>query len=189
VTSQPHEPGHPYTVDEFTALSEDNSLRYELQEGLLIVSPRPAKPHMRIVMQLGVQLSPQLPPELDVLPEVDVRLEGLPATVRVPDLVVVNADSVARPGLVLSSEVAIAIEVMSPGSIRLDSKVKMLEYADAGIPHYWLVDPEPPVTATMYRLVDGVYQESLRAAGVVEIRKPAPLRIDLDGLLPTSKSG
>jgi hypothetical protein len=84
VTSLPFRPGHRYTVAEFAALPEDTSAIYELQEGLLVMSPRPLRGHMKAVLQLGAQIDPQLPPELDVLPEVDVEPESLPATVRVP---------------------------------------------------------------------------------------------------------
>lgn len=76
------------------------------------------------------------------------------------------------------------MEILSPGSVRTDTLVKPMEYADAGIPHLWLIDLEPPVTATVYRLVDGEYRESLRAEKVLEVADPCPLRIDLDELLP-----
>ena len=35
---------------------------------------------------------------------------------------------------------------MSPGSHRTDHVIKRGEYADAGIPHYWIVDLDNPVT-------------------------------------------
>jgi hypothetical protein len=61
-----------------------------------------------------------------------------------------------------SSDVVLAVEVLSSSSVRTDTVIKPLEYADAGIPHLWLIDPQPPVTATVYRLVDGQYEESQR---------------------------
>jgi hypothetical protein len=38
-------PGSLMTLDEWVALSEDNTYRYELQEGALLVSPRAARRH------------------------------------------------------------------------------------------------------------------------------------------------
>lgn len=188
MTSQPIELGRRYTVDEFVALPEDTSLCYELQEGTLLVSPKPVKPHIKIVKELIGQIDRQLPPDLDVWADAEVRLEGLPATARVPDLIVLDADSLDRPGLVLSSEVHLAIEVLSPSSVRTDTKLKRMEYADAGIPYYWIIDPDRPVTATVHCLVNGEYEESIRAEGVFETTGPCPLRIDLDALLPARLS-
>jgi hypothetical protein len=50
----------------------------------------------------------------------------------------------------------------------------------AGIGHYWIVDLDPPVSLTGYLLVAGNYEVMIEGAGVVEVRAPAPLRIDLD---------
>jgi Uma2 family endonuclease len=184
VTSLPFRPAHRYSVAEFAALPEDTSATYELQEGLLVVSPRPAPAHMLAIGELYAQLRGQLPAGLLAIPEIDVQLEGVPTTVRVPDLVIVDMDAYDHTALARSSQVVVAVEVLSPGSVRTDTVVKLMEYADAGIPHFWLIDPEPPVTATVYRLVDGEYQESQRAENVLEVDQPCRLRIDLDALLP-----
>lgn len=38
-----HRSGSLMTLDEWVVLPEDNSYRYELQEGILLVSPRPGR--------------------------------------------------------------------------------------------------------------------------------------------------
>jgi len=45
-----------------------------------------------------------------------------------------------------ASEVLIVVEIVSPGSVRMDNKTKRHEYADAGIPHYWILDVDKPVS-------------------------------------------
>lgn len=174
-----------YTVEQFAELPIDRSARFELVEGLLVVSPKPARLHMIVIAELYVQLRRQLPASLVAILEIDVHLEPLPDVVRCPDLVIAARDILGLPEhLTPSSEVRVAVEVLSPGSARTDTVVKLGEYADAGIEHYWLIDPRPPVTATIYRLVDGHYQESQRAQGVFEVSEPCSLRVDLDALLP-----
>jgi Uma2 family endonuclease len=37
-------------------------------------------------------------------------------------------------------EVRLAVEVVSPESARRDRTVKLREYAEAGIPHYWCIE-------------------------------------------------
>jgi Uma2 family endonuclease len=57
-----------------------------------------------------------------------------------------------------------------------------MDYADAGIPHLWLIDPDRPVSATVLTLVDGEYEESQRAEHGFTVTEPFPLTIELDKL-------
>jgi Uma2 family endonuclease len=50
------------TLAEWDALPEDNSAHYELQEGVLVVSPKPARRHQLAVTRLASQMERQLPP-------------------------------------------------------------------------------------------------------------------------------
>ena len=53
------------TLAEWAALPEDNSAHYELQEGVLVASPRPAEPHQDAMFLLAMQVHPQLPPGVE----------------------------------------------------------------------------------------------------------------------------
>jgi Uma2 family endonuclease len=174
-----------YTVDDFAALPEDNSRRYELENGYIVSSPRPLMDHMIIIHRMCAQIDPQLPAGLLVVAEIDLDLQLDRPVVRIPDLVIVNAGARGRRGLVKAEDVVLAVEVFSPGSKRLDTRVKPIEYAEAGIPNLWLVDPDEPVTVDAYTLVDGEYEESQRADHTLVTSEPCPLRIDLRELLPS----
>lgn len=54
----------------------------------------------------------------------------------------------------------IAVEVISPGSVREDRVRKFSEYERAGVAEYWLIDPRPyQNTAEFYRRdADGIFQ-------------------------------
>lgn len=185
MTAMPFDPRHYYTVAEFAALPEDNSLRYELQEGRIVVSPRPAYDHQVVSGELYVQLRSQLPRDLAIVQELDVDLQLATPRVRVPDLVVLSKAAARRPGMKRASDVLVCIEILSPGSIDIDSKVKPMEYADAGIPNFWLIDPRPPViTATVHHLVGSDYEESQRAEHALTVTEPCEVTVDLDALLP-----
>jgi Uma2 family endonuclease len=172
------------SVEEFAALPEDNSTRVELQEGLRVASPRPAFGHMAVLTALVTRLHPQLPDDLIVVSEIDVDLELPTPFVRIPDLVVVHSRAAGKPGIVKASDVLLAVEVISPNSIRTDSVIKPMEYAEAGIPNLWLIDPNRPVTATVFSLVDGQYEESQRAEHTLTVDEPCRLDIDITTLLP-----
>lgn len=82
-------PRHLLTLEEFNSLPEDNSARFELQEGVLVVTPRPATPHLRAAARIWQQLDEQLPDGLEALIESEVCLDPVfPSTVRVPDVLI-----------------------------------------------------------------------------------------------------
>jgi Uma2 family endonuclease len=52
----------------------------------------------------------------------------------------------------------LVMEVVSPGTRRVDAVIKAKEYAEAGIPEYWLVDPEAEAVV-VYILGEAGYGE------------------------------
>ena len=179
-------PDHLLSMADWDALPEDTTRRYEVAEGVMHVSPRPAAPHQRAVIQIGSQLVSQLPADLEALPDMEVVLfEEFPITVRVPDLVVVPTKATqAIPSRLAAEHVLLAIEVLSPGSVRHDNVTKLNEYAEAGIEHYWIVDTDDPATIAVYQLASGRYKRSDKARGVLRVELPAPLTIDISALTP-----
>lgn len=183
-------PGHPLTVDEYVALGEDEHQRCELQEGSLVMSPSPDPDHANAMGELYVQLRRQVPGNLEVLLDIDVDLDLAPADqpgfVRRPDLIVVERSARARArdgGLIRASEVVLVIEVVSPGSRRLDNVVKRGEYADAGIGHYWIVDIERPVSLLACHLTEAFgYVDDGAVTGQLKTLTPFPVEIDLTAL-------
>jgi Uma2 family endonuclease len=175
----------PMTLEEFVALPEDDSARYELQEGVLVVAPRPRPLQQDAMFRLGMQIHRFLPADLTMLLDVDVVIEaGEPATVRAPDVVITTARSDQEQ--LKASDVLLIVEIISPRSRRLDTVLKPFEYSEAGIPHYWLVDLDPPApTVTVFALGapgDG-YVESQTASGQLVVSEPFEMRIDIDALL------
>lgn len=181
----------PLTVADYAALGEDEQRYWELQEGSLVMTPRPALRHMRVVKHLLIQLDPQLPGGVQLLPEVDVDLRLVPpdqpGSVRIPDLVIADQDAVDRVesegGLLRAADVRLVIEIVSAGSRRTDYVIKRGEYADAGIGHYWIVDLDPPVSLLACHLAGELgYADDGERTGSFSTTEPYPLTIDLDQL-------
>ncbi len=180
-------PGSLMTLDEWIALPEDNTYRYELQEGVLLVSPRPVRRHQLAAQRLSQQLDGQLPVDwesvLDM--EVVVRAEH-PPIVRVPDVVVTRVGG--PEDRLAASDVLLAVEIIPPGSRNVDLHLKLFEYAEAGIPHYWLVDLDPPAPSiTVFHLgaPDDGYVEGPATAGQLVTTVPFDLCIDIPALVAT----
>jgi Uma2 family endonuclease len=188
VTAIPQQPGRLLTVEQYAALGEDERGRYELQEGSLVVSPSPRPHHAKAMGRLFLQLTQQMPDHLDVLLDIDVDLELVPVSqpgfVRRPDLIIADKaapDRAEADGrLIRASEVRIVIELVSSGLRRLDNVIKRGEYADAGIPYYWIVDIEPPVSLLQCHLTEEFgYIDDGAVTGAFSVSDPFPVSLDL----------
>ncbi|WP_199429010.1 Uma2 family endonuclease [Qaidamihabitans albus] len=175
-----HWPDHLLTLEEWADLPQDESLRYELVEGVLSVVPRPAPLHQRVMYRLTFQLNGQLPDELEAVQDTEIVVEAAhPATVRAPDVVVTHTRVVeANPARLDATDVVLAVEIISPGTKRTDQVTKFAEYAEAGIEHYWLIDLDSPLTVTAYQLIDGEYEIIADSEEPFTVTAPVELKID-----------
>ncbi|MGZ9825757.1 Uma2 family endonuclease [Tsukamurella ocularis] len=171
---------HLLSLEEWDALGEDSTSHAELQEGVLIVSPKPRPEHQYAAGVLFSVLNRAAPEGFRAFPEIDLILEArTPASVRAPDVVVMPQHA-ARP--FRASDAVLVVEVLSPGTRRTDLVMKRHEYAEVGIPHYWIVDLDgDDVRLEALTLVDGAY-ESVEHTGGFEATAPFAVRLDLDGL-------
>ena len=191
MTALPQPPAHLLTVAEYAQLGETTTGYTELQEGNLIMSPSSSPRHMIASGRLLLQVQSPLPDDLCAVQEVDIDLELAPADqpgiVRRPDLVVVDYKAIERVdsdgGLLRASDVLIVVEIVSPGSRRLDHVVKRHEYADAGIGHYWIVDLDEPVTLLDCHLAGPLgYVDGGNITGTFTTTAPFPIRLELNRL-------
>lgn len=143
--------GMPQTETRWTAelvrALPDDGKRYELVSGELVVTPAPAPLHQRLVSVMIHQLDAYLR-------RTGVgRLLTSPADLAFgedeilqPDLFVLPAS--LRPQFSAWSEVTsllLAVEILSPSTARYDRIVKRRRYQRAGVPEYWIVDPDARV--------------------------------------------
>jgi Uma2 family endonuclease len=164
----------PLTFDDLQRFPDDG-LRYEIVDGVLLVSAAPNTAHQRCVKNLLVIMASILPQELEVLPApFDWLIDEY--TCLEPDVLVFRRDDagpqrLARPPV-------LAIEVLSPSTARVDRGVKLHAYEDAGLPWYWLVDPVEP-RLTVLELVDGRFLDRGSAAGDERLDVGAPFPVSL----------
>jgi Uma2 family endonuclease len=153
--------------------------------------PSPTFRHSRAGSKLWAAFEAQLPSDLIVVTDVDVDLQLAPAsaagTVRRPDVIVARREAterVDREGVVLRAVgVVLAVEVVSPGSQRMDQVVKRGEYAEAGIPHYWIVDIDEPVSLlACHHAREFGYVVAGAVSGGFRTSEPFPVESDLDAL-------
>ncbi len=130
-----------WTVEERNALPDDGN-RYEVVDGELLVTPAPSWLHQRAVRELSVRLqtfAEGLGLECIFAPA-DVTFS--PRRVAEPDVFIVPLVD-GRPAARFEEvgRLVLAVEVLSPFSVRADRDVKRRLYQSEGVPEYWIVDP------------------------------------------------
>lgn len=171
-----------WTFDDLVDLPEDGR-RWEVVDGVPIPLTPPTVLHELISLRLFHQLHRDVPAHLEVVHEAGLRLgsDG-----RVPDLGVLRSDRVVRRSQIgtEASDAVLLVEVVSPSTRKNDRFFKPIEYAMAGVPHYWRVEVEPELFVVTFVLQDGAYVETGTWRGVHELRAPYVLTLDVPGLLP-----
>jgi Uma2 family endonuclease len=183
---------HLLTIAEYAALGETEHGYTELIEGRLLMSPSPVPDRNFAGQALGMQLWPQLPDTIETVPDMDVDLELAPVDEpgfsRRPDMLVVPKEVRRRVrsegGMIRASEVLVVVEIVSPSSKRIDHVDKRRDYADAGIPHYWIIDIDEPISLTACRLTEEFgYVDDQTVTGVFAAEVPFPVEVNLGGLV------
>jgi Uma2 family endonuclease len=167
----------PWTEPDYFTLPEDRR-RIELLDGGLLVSPAAGGQHQRLSSQLWHTLGRAAPSWLEVLEAINVRVA--PGQILIPDLVVVT-----NPGVDLTvwdpAEVAMVVEIVSPGSIAADQAIKPQLYSAAGIEHYLRIElAHPGPSSTAYQLQRGHYVEVASSGPGQLLRLAQPFPVDLD---------
>jgi Uma2 family endonuclease len=149
-------PHRPLTLADVARLADaDESHRYELADGNLLVRSPDDVGHTAIVVRVGTWLADH--GYSGVLAQAGVLIaepssgEG-PSTGRTADLVVLPAGTAPDTRWIDPAEVDLVVEVVAPGSETLDRTVKPTEYARAGVPQFWRIERDGPPTAHLYRL-------------------------------------
>ncbi len=147
-----------WTYEDYRRLPDDGR-RYEVLRGALYVTPAPAYSHQFAVWQLG-RLLGNFVVENDLgvilLAPFDTLLpRGIASPVQ-PDLAFVRKENQPRPEDGNFKGVPdLVVEVLSPGTRRLDRTVKLAAYRDAGVPEVWFADPRPRTIQVLVLSADG----------------------------------
>lgn len=151
------------TYQDYLQMPDDRT-RKEILGGDLYVTPAPTPLHQRVVTAL-----------VSIL-RAHAREHGLGEVLVSPIDVVLSQTDVVQPDIVyiaraneqVIGEAAIqgapdlAVEVLSPSTVKLDRGRKMELYARSGVAEYWIVDPDNR-SVEVYRLEGSAYRLDPRA--------------------------
>jgi len=130
-----------WSVEQYLKLTNQTNRLIEFTDGVLEVLPMPTKYHQAISRFLFLAL-------LTIMQRIGgdvfyapLRVEVRPGKFREPDLLLVlnKADPRAQDEYWTGAD--LVIEIVSPDKPKRDTEEKPLDYAEAGIPEYWIVNP------------------------------------------------
>ena len=131
-----------FSLAEFNSLKNDDEKRYELIDGIVLMSPRPNIKHQEIMSNLHFELRIFLKGKpCKVFTEIELQLED---NILIPDISVIcgleNTD-IQR----YNKAPEIVVEILSPSSRYTDTFTKLIKYELFGVKEYWIANPETKV--------------------------------------------
>ncbi|WBB54122.1 Uma2 family endonuclease [Verrucosispora sp. WMMD573] len=176
-----------YTLEDLLALPDD-APRVELVDGVIHVTPSPTLGHQDISSLMWLWLRSHAPAHLRAAQAIGVGLSH--NTSRQPDVLLCRAGLPADRSRLRPADVVLAVEVVSPGTRRVDRFAKPGEYAAAGIPFYWRIE-QNPVRVYAYRLGDRIgpggerqYELVADSTELVELTEPFEIKLPVRDLTP-----
>jgi Uma2 family endonuclease len=174
-----------WTADQVAELQQESRHwpRYELIDGELIVTPAPDVEHQVAVKAFLLILDAYVDMHglgTALTSPADIRL--LPESVLQPDVFVVPPPTGPRgerkPQWSDVKSLVLAVEIISPSSVRTDRIQKREQYMKAGVPDYWIVDLDGRVVEqwSPQRPTPSISRETLEW---LPLGARAPLRIEL----------
>ncbi|GAA1526138.1 Uma2 family endonuclease [Kribbella lupini] len=172
--TMPWAPFRPLTRADLYRVPNDGH-RYELIDGVLVMTPAPSLRHQLAVGRLFHRLMQNCPNDLYVLSApFDVALSE--DTLVQPDILVAPREDFTERDLPTAP--LLAVEVLSPSTRRIDTMLKFSRYEAAGCPSYWVVDPDTP-TLIVWEMQDGAYAQVAKVSGDEIARLTSPYDVEV----------
>lgn len=177
-------PARPFSYADLELMPDDGR-RYEIIDGILIVSPSPVTVHQRVSSNVLGILRAAAPPPFEVFgaPFDVVRADD---AVLEPDLLVAAESDLTRKNLPKAP--ALAVVILSPSTRRVDLTLKLARLEEARCDAYWVVDPDTP-SVRIWELAGDCYGEPrvLTRDGVVEVERPFAVTFAVTELIKPSR--
>ncbi len=148
-----------WTEEQYLRLTDHTSRLIEFTDGFLEVLPMPTDRHQSILQYLLFALVGFVEPRGGKVHFAALRLRIRSGKFREPDLLLLLQARDPRRQDRFWTGADLVLEVVSKKIPERDLVDKVADYAEAGIPEYWIVNPQTE-TITVYRLEGDAYVEA-----------------------------
>jgi Uma2 family endonuclease len=147
-----------WTQEQYLKLTNQTNHLIEFSDGEIEVLPMPTSGHQVILLLLYELFKAVVQRAGGKVLVAPLRLQVRPGKFREPDILMLRdaTDPRYQDAFWLGADVV--VEIVSPDRPERDTEEKPRDYAEAGIPEYWIVNPLTD-TITVLELVGEVYSE------------------------------
>jgi Uma2 family endonuclease len=130
-----------WTEEQYLKLTDQTNHLIEFTDGVLEVLPMPTDSHQVLLLLLYELLKNRVKPEGGIVLVAALRLRIRPGKFREPDVLLLLAADDPRRQDAYWLGADLVVEIVSPDNPVRDTVDKRRDYAEAGIPEYWIVNP------------------------------------------------
>jgi Uma2 family endonuclease len=145
-----------WTEEQYLRLTDQTHRFIEFTEGYVEVLPMPTRKHQAISRFLFLALLAFVQRLGGTVFYAPLRVRVAPGRFREPDLVLLLDVNDPRNQNAFWLGADLVVEIVSPDHAERDTVMKRADYAAAGIPEYWIVNPEEE-TITVLKLEGHTY--------------------------------
>lgn len=145
-----------WTEEQYLAITDHSRRLIEFDDGFVELLPMPTRDHQAISRFLLFALFAFVQQLGGTVFYAPLRVQVRPGKYREPDLLVLRDVQDPRNQNRYWLGADLVVEIVSPDDPERDTKVKVADYAEAGILEYWIVN-QLDETITVLRLVDAAY--------------------------------
>jgi Uma2 family endonuclease len=131
-----------WTEAQYLRLTEQTNCFIEFTEGSVEVLPVPRRKHQEISRCLFLALLTFMQRLGGTVFYAPLRVRVAPGCFREPDLVLLLDVNDPRNQDAFWLGADLVVEIVSPDAAERDTVTKRIDYAEAGIPEYWIVNPD-----------------------------------------------
>ncbi|MCS6939774.1 MAG: Uma2 family endonuclease [Roseiflexaceae bacterium] len=130
-----------WTEQQYLRLTEQTNHLIEFTDGCIEVLPMPTSRHQTILLLLYERLKAAVQSTGGKVLVAPLRLRLRPGKFREPDILLLRSADDPRYQDAFWLGADLVVEVVSPDRPERDTEEKVRDYAEAGIPEYWIVNP------------------------------------------------
>jgi Uma2 family endonuclease len=145
-----------WTEEQYLRLTDQTNRFIEFTEGSVEVLPMPTRQHQAISRFLFLAFFSFVQNLGGTVFYAPLRVRVAPGRFREPDLVLLLDVNDPRNQNAFWLGADLVVEIVSPDDVERDTVLKRADYAAAGIPEYWIVNPQEE-TITVLTLQGNVY--------------------------------
>ena len=147
-----------WTEAQYLRLTDQTNHRIEFTDGVIEVLPMPTDSHQVILLFLYDLLKPFIQVLGGKVLVAPLRVQIRPGKYREPDILLVRDANDPRRQNAFWLGADVVMEIVSPDRPERDTEEKPLDYVEAGILEYWIINPIDE-TVTVLNLKEGTYTQ------------------------------